>query len=267
MTEVVRSPKGPCFSDLRDKVALVTGGGRGIGRGITIRLAQEGMRVYICGRSEEPLVETAEALEGEPGVVLPAVADVSDGDSVGELMARIRTEAGRLDVLVHNAALLGGGGLRRIDFETWQSRFRTNVDSVFHLSKGAAGLMVEQGSGSMIFISTIGATRAHRDMLAYDSSKGAVEAAVRSLAIELAPHGVRVNAVAPGATANRSYDEEADAARLVQPHVPLGRRGTPAEMAAVVAFLASAQASYVTGQTICVDGGATTQLAPPGIFI
>jgi 3-oxoacyl-[acyl-carrier protein] reductase len=267
VTEMLRLPQGPCYADLRGQVALVTGGSRGIGRGIACRLAQEGMCVYICGRTEATLAETAEALRREVGEVRPVVADVSEAQSVAGLLRRIEAEAGRLDVLVHNAALLGGGPLRRMSLETWRQRFAVNVDSVFHLAKGCAEVMVRQGSGALIFISTIGASRAHRHMFAYDSSKGAVEAAMRSMALELAPFGIRVNAVAPGATAREVHTDAVTLSDLAQPHVPLGRKGTPAETAATVAFLASAQSSYITGQTICVDGGATTQLAPPGIAI
>jgi NAD(P)-dependent dehydrogenase (short-subunit alcohol dehydrogenase family) len=263
---MLRLPQGPCYADLRDKVALVTGGSHGIGKGIAIRLAQEGMRVYICGRTEARLAETAQAVR-EVGDVRPVVADVSDAESVAEMLRRIEAEGEGLDVLVHNAAILGGGPLLRATYESWRERFATNVDSVFHLAKGCGEMMVRRGSGAMVFISTIGVTRAHRGMVSYDSSKGAVEAAVRSLALELAPHGIRVNAVAPGATARNVYASEVDPGRLAQPYVPLGRSGTPAETAAAVAFLASAQSSYITGQTLCVDGGATTQLSPPGIFI
>jgi len=267
MPETVRLPRGPCYDDLRDQVALVTGGGRGIGKGIAIRLAQEGMRVYICGRTEATLSEMAAQARDEVGRVLPLVADVSDGEQVASMLQRIEAEAGRLDALVHNAALLGGGPLRRMDFATWRQRFATNVDSVFHLAKGCAEVMVRQRAGAIVFLSTIGATRAHRAMFAYDSSKGAVEVAMRSLALELAPWGIRVNAVAPGSTARNVYADEVDRAAIAQPYVPLGRSGAPAETAAAVAFLISAQSSYITGQTLCVDGGATTQLSPPGIFI
>jgi 3-oxoacyl-[acyl-carrier protein] reductase len=267
MAGMLRLPQGPCFSDLCGKVALVTGGGKGIGKGIAIRLAQEGMQVYICGRTEATLTQTAEAFGDEAGAIRPTVADVSDGRSVAAMLQRIEAEAERLDVLVHNAALLGGGPLLGMDFETWRERFAANVDSVFHLARGCAEMMVGRGSGAMVFISSIGAIRAHHAMFAYDSSKGAVEAAMRSLALELAPHGIRVNAVAPGATARRVYTEEVEPRSISQPYVPLGRKGAPAETAAAVAFLASEQSSYITGQTIRVDGGATAQLAPPGIFI
>jgi 3-oxoacyl-[acyl-carrier protein] reductase len=267
MSEMLSLPRGPCYSDLRDKVALVTGGGTGIGRGIAIRLAQEGMRVYICGRTEATLAGTAEVCRQEPGEVRPVVADVSDGASVAALLGRIEAEAERLDVLVHNAAILGGGKLRGMSLERWRERFATNVDSVFYLAQGCAEIMVRQGSGAMVFISTIGAIRAHRGMFAYDSSKGAVDSATRSLALELSPFGIRVNAVAPGATARDVYTDAVAGRDISQPYVPLGRKGTPAETAAAVAFLASAQSSYITGQTLCVDGGATTQLSPPGIFI
>jgi NAD(P)-dependent dehydrogenase (short-subunit alcohol dehydrogenase family) len=104
-------------------------------------------------------------------------------------------------------------------------------------------------------------------MLAYDSSKGALNVFTQSLALELAPHGIRVNAVAPGATNRDAHGDAIEASSLTQPYVPLGRRGTPAEIAAAVAFLASDQASYITGQILRVDGGATAQLSPRGVFI
>jgi NAD(P)-dependent dehydrogenase (short-subunit alcohol dehydrogenase family) len=130
---------------------------------------------------------------------------------------------------------------------------------VYELSVRAARYMVEHGGGTIINISSVGGLRAHRGLAGYDAAKGAVDSLTRSMALDLAPHGIRVNAVAPGQT--RSGD-----ARKLE-GVPVGRSGTPLDIAAAVAFLASDAAAYITGQVLYVDGGLTAQLTPPGIFI
>lgn len=283
MTEMFTSPQGPCFADLRGKVALVTGGGAGIGRGISQRLAVEGMHVIICGRTASALRAMAERIRGTGGQATAIVTDISNEEEVCALFSRIREEHGRLDVLVHNAALNKRSALEDCDTDYWRQVFATNIDSAFFLAKQYTDLMLPQGHGNMIFISTIGAQRAHYGMLAYDSSKGALDAFTRGLALELALKHIRVNAVAPGTILNRDLSNDPDANwaqshqsafeaqipldQLSQPLVPMGRFGTPAEVGAAVAFLASEQSSYITGQVLTVDGGATTQLSPRGQWI
>lgn len=264
---LVNSPQGPCYSDLRGKVALVTGGGSGIGRGLSLRLAVEGMHVVICGRTEATLTETVALAQATGGAAEAFVADVTEEDRIALLMAHVGERHGRLDVLVHNAALVRGGKLADTDTASWRKMFATNMDSAYYLAKAATPLMAPHHDAALVFISTVGATRAHHGMVAYDSSKGALEAFTRALALELAPEGIRVNGVAPGATKHDIHETQVAAQALRQPYVPMGRSGTPAEMAAAVAFLASAQASYITGQILCVDGGATAQLSPRGTFI
>jgi len=267
MDAVFRPPHGPCYQDLNGKTAVVTGGGSGIGLAISRRLAAEGMRVFICGRREEVLAEAAEAIRAAGGWAQGVAADVSEEKGVDRLMEAVREAGAGLDVLVHNAALVRGGPLAKTDADYWRRMYAANMDSTFYLAKAALNLMTPQQSGSLVFITSIGALRAHHDMIAYDSTKGALNTFVRSLALEVARQGIRVNAVAPGATHRDVHGDEIDPQSLRQPYVPLGRRGTPAEIAAGVAFLASEQASYITGQILCVDGGATAQLSPRGIFI
>ncbi|MBM3499206.1 MAG: SDR family oxidoreductase [Armatimonadetes bacterium] len=267
MADTFHPPQGPCYRDLAGKTALVTGGGSGIGLGISQRLAAEGMRVFLCGRRVEVIEEAAESIRTAGGWAQAVATDVSQEAGVARLMATVGEAGNGLQVLVHNAALVRGGPLSKTDADYWRRMYATNMDSTFYLSKAAVELMAPQQSGSIIFITTIGAVRAHHGMLAYDSSKGALNVFTQSLALELAPQGLRVNAVAPGATNRDAHGDEIEAGALAQPHVPWGRRGTPAEIAAAVAFLASAQASYVTGQILCVDGGATAQLSPRGVFI
>lgn len=269
MDQQPRQPKGPCFSDLKGKIALVTGGGSGIGRGICLRLAEEGMHVVFCGRRQEKLDETAEMVREIGGAATPIACDISQLEQTDEMYKQILAEHGAVDVLVHNAAEKFAGTFQSTDLEDWRRVMATNIDSPFYLSKKCAEIMIPRGSGAIVFVSTIGAFRAHYKMLAYDSSKGAMESLIRGMAIELARYGIRVNGVAPGATAIRrgAFEDPIPVDRLEHANVPLGRSGTPAEMAAAVAFLASSQASYVIGQTLIVDGGALAQLSPRGAWI
>ena len=283
MSETFRPPHGPCFADLKGKAALVTGGGAGIGRGITIRLAAEGMHVFLCGRREAMLTLTADLIRQAGGNATPIVADISREDDVANLFAKIREQTAALDLLVHNAALVRGRTFAQTDSAFWHQMIATNLDSAFYLAKQCAEMMIPRRSGNMIFITTIGAARAHYKMPAYDASKAALDSFTRSLALELAEHRIRVNAIGPGATTGhdtshlpesewtrrsaRAFDAEIDLEVLHQPHIPMGRFGTPAEIGAVAAFLASEQSSYITGQTLYVDGGVLAQLSPRSTWI
>ncbi len=283
MTETITPPHGPCYADLRGKAALVTGGGAGLGRGISLRLAEEGMHVYLCGRTESKLTETTEAIHAAGGATTPLVADVGCKADVDALFQRIAEERGALDLLVHNAALNTASPLASTTLERYREIMATNIDSAFYLAQAYAALMIPRRTGNIVFISTIGAQRAHYKMLIYDTSKGALDAFTRGTALELSVHGIRVNGLAPGAIMGRdasrfpdspwapkhaaAHAAEVPLEMLAQPYIPLGRCGTPAEIAAVVAFLASAQSSYITGQILTVDGGATAQLSPRGTWI
>jgi len=260
---MVSIPWGPCYSDLRGKTVLVTGGGSGIGRAISLRMAAEKMRVIMCGRTLSTLEETVGIITERGGQAMVIEADISSEVSVREMFARIRETTPTLDVLAHNAALVKGASFAHTSMEFWRQVLSTNLDSAFYLCKHAVEMMKLQGSGSIILISTIGAVQAHHNMIAYDTSKGGLESFCRALAVELAPDGIRVNCVSPGATLRKYYlNSEIPIEEIEQPHVPLGRYGLPAEHAAAVAFLASGQSSYITGTTITVDGGATAQLTP-----
>lgn len=264
MEQEIQQPKGPCYADLKGKIALVTGGGTGIGRGICMRLADEGMHVILCGRTKETLDETTQLVEATGGSATPIVSDLSKEEDVDSLFTQIKDKFGTLDLLVHNAAQKLSGTLMRTSAEAWRSVFDSNIHSSFYLTKQCTEIMVPNQAGTIVFISTIGAQRAHYNMMAYDCSKGAMETLIRTTAIELARYNIRVNGVAPGATAIRgfAFSDPVPAEKLAQPHIPLGRSGTPEEMAAAVAFLASNQSAYIIGQTIVVDGGALAQLSP-----
>ncbi len=284
MDIVTEAPGCGCYRDLRGKTALVTGGGSGIGRAICIRLAREGVRVWFCGRTRETLEETARIICREGGECEPLVADISEPGGVAGLFDALEAAGAAPDILVHNAAQLRSLPLMATDLDHWRTVFATNADSGFLLVRRAAAMMLPRHSGSIILVSTIGAIRAHHGLVAYDASKGALESLTRAAAVELAPHGIRVNSLAPGSTRPRPVDDEAadpldralqelgfetptETSRFRQPHVPMGRHGTCAEMAAAVAFLASGQSSYITGHTLVVDGGATAQLSPGSALI
>lgn len=264
--EIVKLPEAPCYSDLAGQTVLVTGGGAGIGKSISLRLAAEKMKVVICGRSKEHLEETADLIHGSGGEVLAVPVDISRPEDITNLFNKIRAEFGALDVLVHNAAVLERRTFAETDAEFWRKTYATNLDSAFYLTKNCAGMMIPRCSGSLVFISTVGGLRAHQRGIAYDSSKAALDGFVRGLALEFSQHNIRVNAVAPGATMKINCDE-IPLDRIRHQYIPLGRLGTSVEIAAAVAFLASRQSSYIIGQIIYVDGGITVQLSPQGIEI
>ena len=256
--------KPACYPDLRGQVALVTGGGTGIGRGIALRLADEGMKVAVCGRRPEPLGETVEVIAARGGEALAVPADVGSEADVSGLFDGVSARFGAVDALVHNAMLMKQVTLDEVTPELWEESFATACRGAYLLTRAAVVEMKARGRGGIVFISSVGGLRAHLPGLPYDATKGALDSLTRGLGIELAPHAIRVNAVAPGATRAKAT---LTAENLKNDRVPLRRAGSPAEMAAAVAFLLSDQSSYITGQVIYVDGGITAQLSLPGVWL
>ncbi len=256
--------KPACYADLRGRVALITGGGTGIGRGIALRLAAEGMKVAVCGRRADPLEETADLVRAAGGEALAQSADITDEAQVASLLELVAGRCGAIDALVHNAMVLRTYPVPQLTLDRWEAAFATACRGGYLLARGVLPEMQARRDGNLVFISSVGAARAHRPGMPYDAAKAAQEAMVRGLAIEYAEHGVRVNGVAPGAIHARP--PRTRDARSSE-HIPIRRKGTPPEVAAVVAFLLSDQSSYLTGHTIRVDGGLTAQLTPPGIWV
>jgi NAD(P)-dependent dehydrogenase (short-subunit alcohol dehydrogenase family) len=256
------------YADLAGKTAIVSGASRGIGVGIADILARESMRLVLCARSAEAGEQVAAELAGAGVDCLWVSADLTTPEGAEAVCEQASKAFGPIDLLVNNAARLGGGAFLDMDEERYATWFEGNVRLVYGLTRLVAPRMAEQGRGSIVNISSVGGLRSHRRQVPYDASKAAIDSLTRSLALELAPHGVRVNGVAPGATRNRAVDERrAQKHRPMVEGIPLGRIGEPSDVGEAVAFLASEASSYITGQTLYVDGGLTTQLTPPGIFI
>ncbi|MEO1695009.1 MAG: SDR family NAD(P)-dependent oxidoreductase, partial [Pseudomonadota bacterium] len=226
------------------KIALVTGGAHGIGAAIATRLAREGAQVTIGDVD----VSAAEAHASAIGAAAMAVAmDVSDRASVTDAFARSRDARGRLDILVANAGIVDRAPFLEFDDALWSRVINTNLYGAFVCGQLAARQMVEQGEGGCIVnIASNSGVFGGRGRAAYGASKGGLINLTQTMAIELAEHGIRVNAVAPGATKTR-VTHGATPPETVMARMPLARYGTPDEIAAVAAFLASDDASFVTG--------------------
>ena len=255
----------PRYPELSGQVAIVTGSSRGIGKGIAIRLAREGMKVVINSRTPEAVEATAAELCELGAEALAVPADVGRTEDVNRLFEETLRAFGRVDLLVNNAANLRRLHFFEVDESLLDDELASNIRGPYMCSYRAAEVMREAGSGNIIHISSVGGLRAHWRGLPYDVTKGAIDAMTRAMALELAAYGVRVNAVAPGATyTGRHFPLDHSRMEAVAQRIPLKRFGMPLEIGATVAFLASPDAAYITGQIIYVDGGITSQLSPPG---
>ena len=256
------------YPELRGQVALVTGSSTGVGKGIAVRLAREGMRVVIHGHEAAVVEETVAELRRYGADVTGVTADFTHDEAVDEVFDVARQAYGDVTLLVNNAGEVKVFRTRDVDKTALDRQMSINLRLPFLMAQRAAESMSAAGRGSIVSISSIGGQRAHRPGLPYDMAKGGIDGMTRAMAIDLAPDGIRVNAVAPGPI----HTEQSMVVKLagsdeVPGRVPLGRLGLPVEVGAAVAFLASDDAAYITGQVLNVDGGVTTQLSPPGLWI
>lgn len=246
------------YESLQDSVVVVTGAAGGIGRAIARRFADQGCTVVVNDIDPDGADDVVAAITEAGGTAMAAVADVSVGDEVAAMFDAVMAEHGRVDVLVNNAGLVSPMlHFFEADEAWWRRIVDVNLTGHFLCSHRAARIMAKAGGGNIINMSSGGATRAHRAFTAYDATKGGIEALTRAMALDLGPYGIRVNALMPGSidTSGLGVDDR----KLRGENVPLGRIGEPMDMTGAALFLASDDASYITGDVIKVDGGMLAQ--------
>jgi 2-hydroxycyclohexanecarboxyl-CoA dehydrogenase len=255
---------------LSGKVAVVTGGGGGIGRAISETFAAHGARVVVAEIDADRATDTVAAIQGDGGDARAQVVDVRRPDDVGGLAEAAIGEYGRVDVLVNNVGhyLYRGAPFLETDEEQWNALYDVNLRHVFLCTKALAPAMVEQGDGgSIVNVSTVEAFRGMPMMAVYSAFKAGITQFTKSLALELGNDGIRVNSIAPDLTQSMQVDYDrwvpAEQRRLIPTWVPVGRFGTPDDIAGVALFLASDLSAFVTGTTVHADGGS---LAAGGWF-
>ncbi len=255
----------PRYPELNGQVALVTGSARGIGKGIALRLAREGMALVIHGHVEAEVEATTADLTALGVQVTGVTADLTSADEIERLLDTTLRTYHRLDVLVNNAADLRRVNMYEVDLPMLDYQLAINLRAPYWCAQRAGDIMRKAGSGSIVNISSIGGIRPHWAGLPYDVTKGGIDMMTKVMALNLAREGVRVNAIAPGPIQiERSRPLDSKESKEVAARVPMARFGFPTEIGAAVAFLISPDASYITGHVMVVDGGTVVQLSPPG---
>jgi 3-oxoacyl-[acyl-carrier protein] reductase len=241
---------------LEGKTALVTGAGTGIGRAIALELARQGAVMMLAGRRPEPLEQVKEEVVSAGGTAHVRPADVSHQPEAQALVEAARSSMGRLDVLVNNAGKTYDALILRMKWDALDESLSINLKSVFYLSAAAGKVMLAQKSGAIVNVASVVALMGNAGQSAYVAAKAGVIGLTKSLAQEFSSRGIRVNAIAPGFIDTEMTRALPDAVREhYLARVPLGRFGTPEDVAQVAVFLASDAARYVTGQVVAVDGG------------
>ncbi len=242
--------------------AIVTGAGRGIGNAIALRLAAEGARVACVSRSEANAKRTADEINtlrkdagGTPAATAYTV-DVADHAAVQKIGGQILSDFTKIDILVNNAGVTRDGLAMRMSIEDWDTVLNTNLRGAFNFTQSVIRAMIKQRSGRIINITSVIGLIGNAGQTNYAASKAGLIGFTKSLARELASRNITVNAIAPGFIATDMTAGLSDEIKkTIQSQIPLGKTGTPEDIANTAAFLASAEASYITGQVICVDGG------------
>ena len=249
--------------DLSGKIALVTGAHRGLGFAIAKGLAQAGATVVLNGRKPDLLDAAAKALVDAGLHVGTSVFDVTDGPGVRRAVAAIEALHGRLDILVNNAGIQRRNLLVDFTQQDWDDIIATNLTAPFLLSQAALPGMIARRSGKIIHIASLMSELARPTVVPYTAAKGGVRQLTRGMAVELAPHNIQVNAIAPGYFAtemNRALIDNAEFNSWVCKRTPAGRWGQPEEIAGLAVFLASPATDYMTGQLLVMDGGMSVAL-------
>ncbi|MDA1001054.1 MAG: 3-oxoacyl-ACP reductase FabG [bacterium] len=246
--------------NLRGKVACVTGGGTGLGRAIARALAEAGADLAIIGRRPEPLAETAKACEAYGVRARPAVCDITDSGRVDALFDQIQSELGGPHILINNAGISRQSPILELENENWDDTLATNLSAVFYCCRAAGRFMVPAREGKVINIGSSAGSRGRPNQVAYAATKAGISGFTKALAVEWAPYNIQVNCLAPGRFATemtraRIGDKEANEWFLRT--VPMNRNPEPEEIQGLALFLASDQSSFMTGQTIYLDGGSS----------
>jgi glucose 1-dehydrogenase len=257
---------------LQDKVAVVTGGSSGIGQAIAVRLGEEGVNVAVnyVGRPQGA-EETRDQIDHGVQICMKELAaagthpilveaDVSQEDQVVAMFDRVREEYGRIDILVNNAGIQVAAESHELTAEQFDKVLAVNLRGAFLCAREAVRSFLDQASGSIVNVSSVHQLIPKPRFLGYSVSKGGMQNLTRSLALEYAARGIRVNGIGPGATVtpiNRAWIDDPVKRQMVESHIPMRRAGESWEMAAAAAWLCSDEAAYITGQTLFVDGGLT----------
>lgn len=249
--------------DLHGKMALITGGGRGIGFAIAAELAAQGAEVVITGRNETRLNEAVTILTTQHKAKARHLCfDVTDGDATREAMKTLASTSDHLDILVNNAGINLRAPLESLSVDTWDEVLRTNLRAVFTMSQSALPLLRVRG-GKVVNISSLMAEIARPTVAAYSAAKGGVRQLTKAMAVEWAPYNIQVNSLVPGyigTDMNTALMADKDFNAYLMRRIPAARWGKPAEVAKAAVFLASAAADYITGQDLIVDGGLMVSL-------
>ena len=250
------SPTGPLTIDLSGQVALVTGASRGIGRAIAERLAGCGAWVACIARNEDKLAETVQSIQANGGQTQPFQADVSNKEAVEKVVEDIDESQGKIDILINNAGITRDGLVLRMEDEEWQSVLDTNLTGTFYFTRAVTRSMMQNRYGRIVNISSISGIMGNSGQANYSASKAGMIGFTKSVAKELASRNVTANVIAPGfIDTDMTGALKEEVRERAKSYIPLGKFGQPEDIAATAGFLASAEASYITGQVLTVDGG------------
>ncbi|OVE77842.1 3-oxoacyl-ACP reductase [bacterium F16] len=242
------------YTDLKNKIVLITGGSRGLGRAMAEAFVAQGSTVIITGRNQDTLSSAAEEI-GAEGVV----CDMTQSEDLSRLVEHIKVTYGRLDVLINNAGIHSKKPALDVTDDDFRQIIETNQTAVFALSRRCAELMLEAGSGSIIMVSSMASQYGIPNVISYSASKSAVEGMTRALTVEWAGKGIRINCIAPGFIetdmSRKALNADPERKAKVMGRTPMGRMGQPSDIASAACFLGSSDSAYITGVVLPVDGG------------